>query len=46
MVRMHPIQRQLYLRGQMDGERGLPPQGTKYRGGDRVLYERGYWEGV
>jgi hypothetical protein len=42
---MQPLQRQLYLRGQMDGERGLPPQGSRYQGEDRVLYERGYGRG-
>jgi hypothetical protein len=44
-MRIQPAQRQLYLRGQMDGERGLPPQGSKHHGDDRVLYERGYGRG-
>jgi hypothetical protein len=44
-MRIQPLQRQVYLRGQMDGERGLPPQTSKYRGDERVLYERGYGRG-
>jgi len=45
MAKMQPNQRQLYLRGQMDGERGSSPQGFRYQGDDREVYERGYGRG-
>lgn len=44
-MKLTPIERAIYTRGQHDGERGNPPMTGQYSGTQRQLYERGYGRG-
>lgn len=44
MRKISNVQRLIYLRGQMDGERGMPLS-KNLRDDDRATYERGYGRG-
>ncbi len=44
-MKLTPIERAIYTRGQHDGERGNPPMARQYSGIQRKLYERGYGRG-
>jgi hypothetical protein len=44
-MKLTPIERAAYTRGQHDGERGNPPQSVQYTGRQREIYQRGYGRG-